>query len=966
MTIGEYADNIKNRRRQNRKSMQNFIESGVAKATSTVVGRETSPIFSFPLSSPSSSERSSSKIYRRKYFTPYLSEEGVDVAIGRGNAFKAVFRVNAHNRMEAYCTIEGVPIDVLINGLEAQNRAIEGDVVAVALDPVINWAKLKGGNANSLLNSVPTSDSCSSSGRSDGISVLQEISDASSSAEQGQVNRALARICSMMNSYPLKRPTGRVLAILKSSPKRASVIGFLSVKKSHEDEKGVIRMVNGHFSRKNKEVEWIELMHTDPRFPKMVVSVRTLPHSVKERVKAGDITVERELVSAEIYEWNEEALYPHARVIDVFGRGAEIEPRIAAILFENSICAAKYSPESLACLPDKPWKIPDDEFKSRKDLRNICSFTIDPSSAVDLDDALSVEVLSDEVLRIGVHIADVSYFVLPDTTLDAEAQARSTSVYILQHKMPMFPPDLSEDLCSLLPGEDRLAFSIIWDINLSGEIINRWIGRSIINSCCKLSYGFVQAIIDKSFDVDERFLSSSIGTTLHGHFSFKDVIESLRILHEISSRLRKTRFKDGALQLETIKIGFLFDEYGIPYDSMISERMESCSLVEEFMLLANMSVAEVISQAFPDSSLLRRHPEPNLRKLKEFEAFCSKHGLELDTSSAGQLHLSLLKIKEEIKNDPVLFDIVISYASKPMQPAVYFCTGDLKGRKNEWAHYALNVPLYTHFTSPIRRYPDIIVHRMLCAVIHAEQMYLKQCVDKLESSESEIVDTFFTGLPFNKHAAESTFGREALSASAIKFKIPDGDALRDLAAHCNERNLANRRAEEAGEKLYLWALLKKKETPLVTEVRVLALGPRFMSIYIQNFGMERRIYYDEVECLVVEWLEMTGKLVLDLVRSKIIQRGDNLRNFRLLEDVVLLTDPSAPDLAEECTETINFGPCSANVTQSVFSANSKLEAVFFPLVLQNLSSIPVTLHAIGGDDGPLDIGAKLYVSSYYS
>ncbi|KAI0529622.1 hypothetical protein KFK09_002176 [Dendrobium nobile] len=980
MKIGEYAYYSKKQERQNRRSMQTSVESGAAKANLKVARREASPLLPLPLPSPSSSETTSSTYSRRKYFTPYLSEKAIEAAVARGNAFKAIFRVNAHNRLDAYCTIEGVPVDLLIKGFEAQNRAIEGDVVAVAFDPVANWTRFKGTNVNTLLNFVSANESCSSCGRSEGI----DVPDANCSSEQGEVNRAVARMCSMINYNPSKRPTGRVLAILKNSPKRASVIGFLSLKQSYEGDEGLGRIVDGRFSKKSKnqlaeqEVEWIWLVHTDPRFPKMVVGVRTLPDSVKERVKAGDVTIERELVSAEIYDWNEDALHPHARVVNVFGRGGEIEPRIGAILFENSICAAEYSPESLACIPERPWKIPDEEFKTRRDLRNICSFTIDPSHAIDLDDALSVEILSDEILRIGVHIADVSYFVLPDTTLDAEAQARSTSVYMLQRKLPMLPPDFSQELCSLSPGEDKLAFSIIWDINLSGEIIDRWIGRSIITSCCKLSYEFVQALIDKSFDADELFLSSSIGTELYGSFSLKDVIESLKILYEISSRLRKTRFNDGALQLETVKIGFLFDEYGIPYDSIISERMESCSIVEEFMLLANRSVAEVISQAFPDSSLLRRHPEPILRKLTEFERFCSKHGFELDTSSSGQLQLSLLKIKEVIKNDPVLFDIINSYASKPMQQAVYFCTGDLKGRKNEWAHYALNVPLYTHFTSPIRRYPDIIVHRTLCAVLHAEKMYLKRSVDKLESSETEIMNTYFAGLRFNKHAAESAFGREALSASALKFKIPDGDALGELAAHCNERTLASRRAEEAGEKLYIWALSKQKETPLVTEARVLALGPRFMSVYIQNFGMELRIHYDEVECLAVEWLEMTGLLVLDLIRSKIIQRMYSLGNFRPLEDVVLLTYPSVSDLDEEGTEAISFGvdeegtetiscgACSANVTPSLFSEKRKLEAVFFPLVLQNLSSVPVALHAVGGDDGPIGIEAKLYVSSYFS
>lgn len=957
--IGEDDDNSKKRRRQNRRLKQISFENGAGGAISKV-----SP-FSLPSSSPSLSELASSNIVGKKYFSPYLSEQAVKDALEKGNAFRSTFRVNAHNRLEAYSSITGVPVDVLINGIEAQNRAIDGDVVAIALDPVADWPKLKG--ANALIKSMTENNICSSSGRSERNNVLlQEVFD----AREESGSSALGRICAMINSHPLKRPTGRVLAILKRSAKRGAVIGFISMNQSPVDDDGFRKKFNGQFSKKNKNhlvvqsIEWIQLIPTDPKFPKMIVSVRTLPDSVKELVKAGDITVERVLVAAEIHDWNEEALYPQALVTDVFGRGGEIKSRIAAILFENSICAENFSQKSLACLPYKPWKIPEEEFKIRKDLRNICSFTIDPSSAIDLDDALSVEIVSNEILRVGVHIADVSYFVLPDTALDTEAQLRSTNVYMLQQTLPMLPPELSEELCSLLPGEDRLTFSIIWEISSSGKITDRWIGRSIIKSCCKLSYEFVQKVIDKSFDVDELSLSTDVDTQFYGHFSLKDVTRSLRNLNEISKRLRKTRFNDGALQFETIKPALLFDEHGTPVDLIMNDKTESCCLVEEFMLLANTSVAEVISQAFPDCSLLLRHPEPNLRKLKEFETFCSKHGFEMDTSSSGQLQISLLKIREEIKNDPVLCDILNFYVSRSMQSAAYFCTGDLKGRENEWAHYALSVPLYTHFTSPIRRYPDVIVHRILCAVLHAELMYLNQSAGKLEESETGVENGCFTGLYFDKHASNSTFGRDALSVSALKLKILEGDALGEVVAHCNERKLSSRLAEEAVEKLFLWALLKKKET-LVTEARVLALGPRFMSVYIKNFAIERRINYDEVDCLAVEWLEMTGTLVVDLIRSKNLRKRGIHGKFRPLEDVVLLTESSASDLDEDDSEAVTFEECSPNDMPSGFSEKRKLEAAVFPLVLQNFSSIPVVLHAIGGDDGPLDIGVKLYGSSYF-
>ena len=248
-------------------------------------------------------------------------------------------------------------------------------------------------------------------------------------------------------------------------------------------------------------------------------------------------------------------------------------------MFEHAIRAAFFSPESLSCLPEAPWKIPTEEYETRKDLRNTCTFTIDPASATDLDDAISIEKVSEKVFRIGVHIADVSRFVLPDTALDREARIRSTSVYTPQHKLPMLPPELSEEACSLVPGEDRLAFSITWDIDDTGNITVRWIGRSVIHSCCKLSYDDVHDIIDGGFEVD---VSGKMIPKMHGQFELNDVVDSLRSLHGITKKMREIRLRNGAFWIETPKLVFLLDESGNPNDSFLGVRKESSCLVEEF------------------------------------------------------------------------------------------------------------------------------------------------------------------------------------------------------------------------------------------------------------------------------------------------------------------------------------------------------------------------------------------------
>ncbi|GAB4861373.1 hypothetical protein Ancab_036535 [Ancistrocladus abbreviatus] len=962
---------------------------------------------------------------QKHFFDPHWSLEAVNEALEKGEVFQATFRVNAHNRLEAYCTIEGVPVDVFISGIPMQNRAVEGDIVAVKVDPPTLWTRMKGsagfsnssatednnpldvaenvhdnfkgkdkedvdcgyacgivGDFSSLHENGSRIDNTPSAGtvypESSGAMNYscfngQYLSDPvtfqeCSSSGHNKFMNAVEKLCDAIIAFPFKRPTGRVVAIIELSPRRDAVVGFLNAKQWLS-----LRENCKKDSRKNKNLvplfsrEYIQLSPTDQKFPKMMVPVAGLPDCIKKRLDDGDATIEMELVAARIDGWEEKTAVPRAHVMHSFGRGGEMESQIAAILFENAMFSAEFSPQSLSCLPHGTWEVPQVELERRKDIRDLCIFTIDPSTATDLDDALSVEKLSVDIHRVGVHIADVSYFVQPDTALDMEAQFRSTSVYMLQGKLPMLPTLLSENLGSLNPGVDRLAFSVFWDIDLSGNVIDRWIGRTVVRSCCKLSYERAQDIIVGQINMDSSDITGDGFPQLHGHFKWQDIIKSVRSLYEISETLKEKRFRDGALLLESSKVAFLLDDHGMPYDSMLSERKDSNLLVEEFMLLANRTAAEIISRTFPDSALLRRHPEPNIRKLREFEAFCSKHGLELDASSSGSFHRSLEGIREKLKDDSVLSDILISYASRPMQLAKYFCTGDCKVNESEWGHYGLAVPLYTHFTSPLRRYPDIVVHRILTAAIDAEEMYLKhsKILDKVNQTKEA---RCFTGVCFDKLAAESEEGRKALSAAALKHQVPSTEILSDVAAYCNKRNLASRHVKDAVDRLYIWVLLKNKEV-LISEARVLSLGPRFMSVYIHNLAIERRIYYDEVEGLMVEWFDATCTLVVSFCPTKRMHRRGSPGKFKALEDVAWVVSPC--DLKPAADESAPQNGDSSLQCQSLDSVSkpgglaSEIDAAVFPLTVRLLSTIPVALHAVGGDDGPLDIAARLYMTSYF-
>ncbi|VVA95646.1 unnamed protein product [Arabis nemorensis] len=942
---------------------------------------------------------------QRKIFSSHWSLDAVKEALEKGEAFKAPFRVNAHNRIEAYCKIDGVPTDILITGNISQNRAVEGDVVVIKLDPFSLWPKMKGFVTENVAKSEETNISpekdkpLSNLGKGEinadnknarrkhAVDVAEGFGNGPSTNKssvigQGAMNcvgrsstpllesclgspseqkgncTAVEKLCAILSSFPYKRPTGQVVAVVEKSLVRDSIVGLLDVQGWIHYKEGDAKTSKSPLPLSDDE--YVQLIPADPRFPKLIVPFHVLPGSIKARLESIDPTLKAELVAAQIMDWGEGSPFPLAHITHIFGRGSELEPQINAILYQNSVCDTEFSSGSLASLPRVPWEVPEAEVQRRKDLRDLCVLTIDPSTATDLDDALSVQSLAGGFCRVGVHIADVSYFVLPDTALDTEAQFRSTSVYMLQRKVPMLPPLLSENVGSLNPGADRLAFSIFWDINKEGEVIDHWIGRTVIRSCCKLSYDHAQGIIEGTDEMLRNDVAENGWPALHGSFQWSDVIRSVKQLSEISTILRQKRFRNGALQLENSKPVFVFDEDGVPYDFVLCSTKVSNFLVEEFMLLANTTAAEVISRAYPDSSLLRKHPEPNMRKLKEFEGFCSKHGMDLDVSSSGQFQESLEKITENLKDDSVLLDILNNYAVKPMQLASYFCTGNLKDNVAEWGHYALAVPLYTHFTSPLRRYADIVVHRAVAAAIEAEMLY-----SKLKQTSIEEVRGCFTGIRFNKDAAESMEGKEALSVAGLKYGVPSTEILSDVAAHCNERKLASRRVKDACDKLYTWFVLKKKEAKISLipsvqvfpcEARVMNLGLRFMTIYISKLGIERRLYYDQIEGLCADWLEATSTLILNKLYFKRGGRG----YFKPLKEVAYIVSPCDLCVAKCSAMSVNDTEPSEGVPKD------EVAPAVFPLTIQLFSTIPVVLHAVGGDDGPLDIGARLYVTSYYS
>jgi len=275
--------------------------------------------------------------------------------------------------------------------------------------------------------------------------------------------------------------------------------------------------------------------------------------------------------------------------------------------------------------------------------------------------------------------------------------------------VPMLPRLLCEELCSLNPDVDRLTFSVLWKINEEGEIFDEWYGRSVIRSCAKLAYDHAQGFIDQP---DKEWTKDEL-PPITNNFGIADVKKKTLLLQKIACSLRQQRFDNGALRLDQVKLMYVLNkETGLPVGYSVYQQKDANRLIEEFMLLANMAVAHKIKLAFPDHAVLRRHPAPQNKPMDDLSELCKTMSLDIDTSTSGSIHRSLAKYYGDEEAAQAKLKVLVLLISKPMQHARYFCAGVIPD-ETEYHHYALNVPLYTHFTSPIRRYPDIMVHRLL-------------------------------------------------------------------------------------------------------------------------------------------------------------------------------------------------------------------------------------------------------------
>lgn len=450
-------------------------------------------------------------------------------------------------------------------------------------------------------------------------------------------------------------------------------------------------------------------------------------------------------VSAVVDGWKKGATIPFGHVVDILGEPGDNDTEMHAILAEYAL-PYKFEPEVENAADHISEDITAEDLKGRRDFRDILTFTIDPADAKDFDDALSFKVLENGNYEVGVHIADVTHYVKPHDIVDEEARKRGTSVYLVDRTVPMLPEKLCNKLCSLRPHEEKLTFSAVFELTPLARIVSRWYGRTVIYSDHRFAYEDAQAIIEAGPKVSHEGVAVEIR-------------DAVLTLHGLASKLRKKRFAAGAISFDRPEMKVEVDEKGKPVNVYQKVSKEANWLIEEFMLLANRSVAEFVATGCKGLSdgpagsrkpvktfVYRVHDEPNLEKLENLRAFVGNFGYKMGPTNNGKdISRELCSLFAAAKDTPE-YNAIEMLSLRTMAKARY----DIENL----GHYGLAFKYYTHFTSPIRRYPDMLVHRLLARY--------------LEGGESAKAETY---AKLCKYASEREVVAAEAERSSVKYKL---------------------------------------------------------------------------------------------------------------------------------------------------------------------------------------------------
>lgn len=506
--------------------------------------------------------------------------------------------------------------------------------------------------------------------------------------------------------------------------------------------------------------EFVGRVEMSNRFAFIVPDNRKMHHDIFVRLEDLQGAKNNDKVIVKLIKWPEEDKSPVGKVIRVLGPAGENNAEIHSIMAEFDL-PFEFPHDVVEETSKIKFNLNKKELSRRRDFREVTTFTIDPVDAKDFDDALSIKKLDDNHWEIGVHIADVTHYLQENTALEREAEERATSVYLVDRVIPMLPEKLSNELCSLRPNEDRLTFSAVFKMDKNAKVKDVWLGRTVIHSDHRFAYE----------DAQERI------ETGKGEFA-----EEVITLNNLAKRLRNERFAKGAVNFETTEVRFKLDDAGNPLEVVPKVRKDAHKMIEEFMLLANKKVAEFVyhykKQKDKNTFVYRVHDYPDITKIQEFSQFAQRFGYKLHTSDEA-ISASLNELMSAVEGKPEQ-DILQQLAIRTMAKAKY--TTEAKG------HFGLAFEHYTHFTSPIRRYPDVMVHRLLQkylddAAVEERHKYEKKCEHSSEQ-EKRAADAERASIKYKQVQYMQQFGMDRVFEGIVSGVTEWGVYVEMVETHC--------------------------------------------------------------------------------------------------------------------------------------------------------------------------------------
>ena len=672
-------------------------------------------------------------------FPEHLTKAQYDSGVSAGRYKEGKIRCSPYSPFSAYVDVGDDTLDVKIEGRHRMNRAMEGDVVGIEIIEDEDEEEEEEEREKDDVND------------DDNVVSLAPIVNASDVAS---VDVASAKAGAEMPPS-LTELKAKVVRIVKRNWRDRGYACALDIescadlaRKQHENSNENETEDGGGRAKR------VLCVPNDRKTPKIRINTRHAHQIASQRIVV--------VIDA----WLASSPYPEGHFVRALGEIGETASETAALLLEADVDDRPFAPAVHKCVPPLPWKVTEEhvEEPNREDLRNLRVCSVDPPGCRDIDDALSAVVVpkndgveGEEEIEIGVHIADVTTFLKPGTPMDDEALRRGTTTYLVQRRLDMLPKPLTEDICSLRADVERLAFSVFWRVDpatmLPRKDVKPRFTKSIIKSSKALTYQKAQEIID-----DETNDKS-------------DLANDLRRLRDVSKALRAKRMEQGALTLASPEVRFeLDDETSNPLDVSLYISRETNKMVEEMMLLANIAVAERISEHYPSFALLRRHPEPREKMFLPLLETVKLLGLENKINCASNKTLAESLDACVREDDPYFNTLLRLQATRCMSTAKYCSTGSFP--RNELYHYGLASPLYTHFTSPIRRYADVIVHRLLSAslgLISIDEVLIssvgqKVAIDNTNLFTKEIAETCNA-----RHLAGQQAGRASAELHTLKF-----------------------------------------------------------------------------------------------------------------------------------------------------------------------------------------------------